>query len=314
MPFSISQKKGVIKMFSILDLLRSDGSIVINKKLAKEIGLNETVIYSELVSLYKYWEGRGDLTKDGWFFCTYKNLEDNTTIQQKTAQRVTTKLVKLGLIEKKIMGLPAKTYYKITNGIYDFMTGKDNKSRQFVQSDQTNVPDDENTQKPRHDQHGQIVQSRAVKMSNLGWSNCPPNNTRTNNTDLITKEEERDNNNAGARVDNPAFKILDNYLNEKGLSQDTTSKIISELDKQGIDNFSIKNMENQYNHMMDKLVGQEVDNHNGFVTYFVNGLKMRTEQVKVSKQYQQAEQAAAPQTRDTSFYYDWLKEVQAWTN
>ncbi|MDR9796121.1 MULTISPECIES: hypothetical protein [Aeribacillus] len=38
----------------IIDLLRSDGSIVVNKRLAKAIGLMEAVVYSELVSMYKY--------------------------------------------------------------------------------------------------------------------------------------------------------------------------------------------------------------------------------------------------------------------
>ena len=67
---------------SLIELLRSDGSIVINKTLAKNIGLNEAIIYSELLSRYCYFSNRNELTADGYFFNTVKDLEDGTTLNE----------------------------------------------------------------------------------------------------------------------------------------------------------------------------------------------------------------------------------------
>ena len=105
----------------IIDLLRSDGSIVVNKRLAKAIGLMEAVVYSELVSMYKYWASREKLIDGEWFFCTDDNLSENTTIPKNTVRRKVTELVKLGLIEKELKGLPAKIHYRITDKIFEVL-------------------------------------------------------------------------------------------------------------------------------------------------------------------------------------------------
>lgn len=295
----------------ILDFLRSDGSIVINKKLAHEIGLNETIIYSELVSLYKYWKQRDELTEEGWFFCTYENLFENTAIQGKTASRTTNRLVKLGLIKKKRMGLPAKTYYKITNGIYDLLSDIENKNGQNVRTDEIRVSDDKNFENHRHRQNGQNVQSTTDKLSNNDQPKSLSNNTEFNNTNLINEEEEEIKK---ARADNSAYEMLNYNLRTKGIDQQSINLIIKELMNRGIDVFLMENVEKQYTHMMDKLSFGEVDNHNGFAVYFANGLQMRTMQTKASRQYQKEKlkeyeiSIQQNERRDTSLYYNWLEE------
>lgn len=295
----------------ILDFLRSDGSIVINKKLAHEIGLNETIIYSELVSLYKYWKQRDELTEEGWFFCTYENLFENTAIQGKTASRTTNRLVKLGLIKKKRMGLPAKTYYKITNGIYDLLSDIENKNGQNVRTDEIRVSDDKNFANHRHRQNGQNVQSTTDKLSNNDQPKSLSNNTEFNNTNLINEEEEEIKK---ARADNSAYEMLNYNLRTKGIDQQSINLIIKELMNRGIDVFLMENVEKQYTHMMDKLSFGEVDNHNGFAVYFANGLQMRTMQTKASRQYQKEKlkeyeiSIQQNERRDTSLYYNWLEE------
>lgn len=298
-------------IMDILDFLRSDGSIVINKKLAHEIGLNETIIYSELVSLYKYWKQRDELTEEGWFFCTYENLFENTAIQEKTASRTTNRLVKLGLIKKKRMGLPAKTYYKITNGIYDLLSDIENKNGQNVRTDEIRVSDDKNFANHRHRQNGQNVQSTTDKLSNNDQPKSLSNNTEFNNTNLINEEEEEIKK---ARADNSAYEMLNYNLRTKGIDQQSINLIIKELMNRGIDVFLMENVEKQYTHMMDKLSFGEVDNHNGFAVYFANGLQMRTMQTKASRQYQKEKlkeyeiSIQQNERRDTSLYYNWLEE------
>ena len=97
----------------ILDLLRSDGSIILNKKMIKVLGLEATALYSELLSRYKYFSDRGQLTDDGFFYNTVEDIEEVTALSDYQQRKIISKLVKLGLLETKVMGIPAKRYFKI---------------------------------------------------------------------------------------------------------------------------------------------------------------------------------------------------------
>lgn len=116
----------------ILDFLRSDGSIVVNKKLIHAIGLAEAVLYSELVSKHFYFKNRGQL-EDEYFFNTADNLQLDTGLTPKQQRSAIDKLESLNLIKTKLKGVPAKKYFKIEQELtclYELMaTGK--KNQQF---------------------------------------------------------------------------------------------------------------------------------------------------------------------------------------
>ena len=97
----------------ILDLLRSDGSIVVNKRLAHAVGLDAAIMFSELISRQKYFADKGQLTKDGFFFNTVEDIEEATTLSKYQQSKAIKKLVELQLIKHKNQGLPQKRYFKI---------------------------------------------------------------------------------------------------------------------------------------------------------------------------------------------------------
>lgn len=99
-------------LLMIFELLRADGSIIVNKKLARGIGLQPGIVYSELISKYLYFSKRGEL-KDGYFFNTIENLEKDTTLSVYQQRNAIVSLVKRGFITQKIQGIPAKRYFKI---------------------------------------------------------------------------------------------------------------------------------------------------------------------------------------------------------
>ncbi len=105
----------------IYELLRADGSIIVNKRLAQAIGLNEAVIFSELVSRYLYFLDRDKLTPDGYFFNTVEDLQEGTTIKEWEQRKCIKKLVELGLIKIKIMGVPAKRHFKLPENSADIL-------------------------------------------------------------------------------------------------------------------------------------------------------------------------------------------------
>ena len=44
-----------------IDFLRKDGSMIVNKRLAKQIGIESAIMFSELVSRFDYFEKKGKL-------------------------------------------------------------------------------------------------------------------------------------------------------------------------------------------------------------------------------------------------------------
>jgi len=98
---------------SLLDLLRSDGSIVVNKKLAHAIGIDAAIMYSELISKQFYFESRGQISEDGFFFNTIENMQEDTALSKYQQTKAIKKLVELELIHHKNRGLPQKRYFKI---------------------------------------------------------------------------------------------------------------------------------------------------------------------------------------------------------
>ncbi len=107
-------KKMLNEFDAIIDLLRSDGSVIANKNLAFEIGMRETIVFSELLSKYRYFKQEEMLTDDGYFFNTVDNFRLDTTYTGKQQRRAINKLEKLNLIKTDLRGLPPKRYFKPT--------------------------------------------------------------------------------------------------------------------------------------------------------------------------------------------------------
>lgn len=212
---------------SILDLLRSDGSIVVNKKLAHILGLNEAVIYAELVSLHQYWAKRNELTEDGWFFCTIENLEENTSIKRDTQARTIAKLEKKWkLIETKRMGLPARRYFRITEEILNLIS---NKITQKAETDSTNGSEGVRKEEKHSNPHGcQIPQNQQTELRKISKqdsaksvsNNTIINNTIINNTDskesiYLSRVEELNNVDAPMKVKQVLKKNMDRLIDDQ---------------------------------------------------------------------------------------------------
>jgi hypothetical protein len=92
-------------------LLSSTAFIVLNKELAKRVGLKEAVLLADLISKEEYFIANG--MTDGWFFNTESNIEKDTTLTAYQQRRCLKALKDKGLIEVKRKGIPAKQYFKI---------------------------------------------------------------------------------------------------------------------------------------------------------------------------------------------------------
>ena len=93
------------------ELLSSTAFLVVNKELAKNIGLKETILLADLISKEEYFINNG--MTDGWFFNTEDNIFKDTTLTPYQQRNALKTLKKNEIIETKRMGIPAKQYFKI---------------------------------------------------------------------------------------------------------------------------------------------------------------------------------------------------------
>ena len=92
-------------------LLSSTAFLVLNKELARQVGLKGAVLLADLISKEEYFIANG--MTDGWFFNTESNIEKDTTLTAYQQRRCLKTLKDKGLIEVKRKGIPAKQYFKI---------------------------------------------------------------------------------------------------------------------------------------------------------------------------------------------------------
>ena len=93
------------------NLLSSTAFLVLNKELARKIGLKEAILLADLISKEEYFISKG--MTDGWFFNTEANIETDTTLNPYNQRKCLKTLKKYEIIETKRKGIPAKQYFKI---------------------------------------------------------------------------------------------------------------------------------------------------------------------------------------------------------
>ena len=92
-------------------LLSSTAFLIVNKELAKQVGLKSAVLLADLISKEEYFISKG--MTDGWFFNTEANIEADTTLNPYHQRKCLKTLKKYEIIQTKRMGIPAKQYFKI---------------------------------------------------------------------------------------------------------------------------------------------------------------------------------------------------------
>ncbi len=116
--------------------LYADNYRTYNIEVARKLGsINAAILLSELAGRYNYHKIRGELYIDkkhggDWFYHTIESIEDRTCLTRKNQDTAYLILESAGLIEKKIMGIPAKRYFRIkSNAIMSlFFTPNDKPS------------------------------------------------------------------------------------------------------------------------------------------------------------------------------------------
>ena len=97
---------------SVIDILSSGNYIVVNNKIASDLGLYEAILLGELAREHKYWSNTEKL-EDGFFYSTVENIKENTTLSRKQQTRAMNTLEEKGIVTAVLKGIPAKRYVRI---------------------------------------------------------------------------------------------------------------------------------------------------------------------------------------------------------
>ena len=97
------------------NLMAAGAFWMVNKAFAKHTSLETAILLSDLVAKEIYFEAKGQLTAEGFFFNTAENIESDTTIKRDKQKDCIDELEKLELIETCLIGLPRRKHFKINH-------------------------------------------------------------------------------------------------------------------------------------------------------------------------------------------------------
>lgn len=176
---------------SFFQIINPDNSMTFNRFIAHAIGATETVIYFALISKMTYYQKKGMLDDDGFFYATALDIQESTTYTKRIQMTSLKRLEEIGLIDTKYDGLPRRKYYKINNDqdlivslveqgekIASALRNKKvnktdcNQQLQNVTASCDSEKTEENAEEPHNSQQLQNVTARSDKMSQQEVTNC----------------------------------------------------------------------------------------------------------------------------------------------
>jgi len=113
----------IIDKTTLLSQMFDKGSwLLLNKKIAKFLGLEAAIYLGDLISKRQYFMDRNELNEEGEFFNTVPNIEESTTLSRKYQKKASDKLAAAGFINIRRAGTHGIHHFKINDGaIIEFL-------------------------------------------------------------------------------------------------------------------------------------------------------------------------------------------------
>jgi hypothetical protein len=98
----------------VQDTLSSEAHLSINKRLIKILGLIPSILLADLLSKDRYFTDKGTKDDDGYFFTEQSYIKETLDLSEYHQKNATKKLVELGIIETKRVGIPPRIWFRIS--------------------------------------------------------------------------------------------------------------------------------------------------------------------------------------------------------
>lgn len=96
-----------------LQLFSSDNFITLNKKLLETQGPEAAVFIANLVDKFLFFKSTNQLKEGRWFFLLHSSQMQSTGMNEDRIRKYKKYFIEKGIISSKMMGNPAKEWYKI---------------------------------------------------------------------------------------------------------------------------------------------------------------------------------------------------------
>jgi uncharacterized phage protein (TIGR02220 family) len=119
---------------SLLSIIAGNSYWIINKNLAKKVGLDAALLLSDLAQAQLYWNEK--LNREDYFYKVESDIEEDTTLSSHKQRKARTILSKAGILKVKRKGVPAKIFYFIDescikNLLLNFLTTGSKKNEEL---------------------------------------------------------------------------------------------------------------------------------------------------------------------------------------
>lgn len=307
--FCVKRRRGKMKLVS---LLSGNGFVLYNKDIARSLSVNSAIIFGQICSSFESFEKKGMLTeKDGkdYFFLTSDVIEQETALSYKLQLKAIKELEAAGYIETKLMGVPSKKYFHITNKIVEELVPSSDKKEDLEKEESI----------PEQDSNGSSLSHREnVACTNESGKRLPLSSTIKNKNEKEKYKIKRDKSNyleeeedLETEVNSFAFKEFKSYFQDT-IEPEMFEKIHNEMKQQRLEWFTVYEAKHQVSRMNKKGKAEIYD----WAKYFVGGIiKNRISKVQAvsERKFKEAEgigrkiKQEARLTRALPFY-NWLEE------
>jgi|SRR5579875_1533964 len=198
--------------------------VLMNRGIMRQIGINQTLVLSELLSRLKYHAGRNELEKDQSFYCTAEKLEELTTLGYKAQTLAIKGLEAMGLI-RVVRKTGNKRYFIV---VLDAVKDLIEKFSKPVQPKEEKLNKEDKHDKPSQNEKPGVAEKENPELPKGENSNNKKNLNKNNKKYII--------NNLLTREDIANELILE-YM-KKGLPKQVCLMVLKEVEnKPHIKNF-----------------------------------------------------------------------------
>lgn len=251
--------------------------ILMNRGIMRELGVNPTLILSELLSRFNYHASKNELEKDGSFYCKIDKLEELTTLKYKAQASAIVALEKKGLVKADNRDGNVRYFTIMIDAVYALI---EKFSKKVAKKEKTENPkgktSDTPKEKPVLPKRTIPINKKALtKTKNKNLNNNTKHNTSSSSSSKKKKEKTED------ITTKRHMAMLENFLQTKGFSGYLVTETIKQFISKSITRFSVADLEKAYKTMIHH--HEKIKKVMYPPTFFANGVALILPKMEIPK-------------------------------
>jgi hypothetical protein len=242
--------------------------VLLNRGVMRELGVNPTIVLSELLSRFNYHASKKELDKDGSFYCTTEKLEELTTLKYKAQATAIKILEEKGLIKATNKRGNIRYFQILIDNVKSLIERFSKKV--------TKAKTDNPKENSRNAQKRKLVLPKGkfpiYKKAVIKTQDKNHNKILKPNKSSSLKQIKSESSNVEDVMIKRNMCILDNFLQEKGFSKHMIKETAKQFVTKGITKFKLIDLAVAYRNMLEH--NEKVKKVIYPPTFFANGVAL----------------------------------------